>query len=236
MRVTIAMLAALLALTGAALAAELPSDLRGLIEGFQAHRRVALGYLRTQNGDLAAVEIERLRDRLAADRGKIAPRGLTDLPFVIALARTESLVDVSLKAADGGDLERARGLLDESRQPLADWWQAKGIRLFSDCIAEINAAYQPLDSHRLKAPDLGDAAIGARVVTSTKGLLVTLDRCDREADATLRQTLEFRRLFDGMSASLRQISDAVAARDGALLHRLLIEQRSFEQMLSFRFG
>ena len=236
MRVRFAALAALLALTGAALAAELPSDLGGLFDGFQAHRRVALGYLRTQNGDLAAVEIERMRDRLAADRGKIVPRALTDMPFVIALARTESLVEAALKAADGGNIELARGLLDESRQPLADWRQANGIRLFSDCIVEISAAYAPLDGHRQKTPDLADAAISARIVTSTKGLLATLDRCDREAVERQRQTPEFRRLFDGMTASLRQIPDAVAARDGALLHRLLIEQRSFEQMLSFRFG
>jgi hypothetical protein len=236
MRLRFATLAALLALTGAALAAELSSDLDGLIEGFQAHRRVALGYLRTQNGELAAVEIERLRDRLAVDRGKIAPRALTDMPFVIALARTESLVDASLKAADGGDIDRAQSLLYESRQPLADWRQTKDIRLFSDCIAEISAAYGPLDGHRQSAPDLADAATSARIVTSTKSLLATLERCDREAGERLRQEPGFRRLFDGMAASLRQIQDAVAARDGALLHRLLIEQRSFEQMLSFRFG
>ena len=236
MRVRIAVVAALLALTGTTLAAELPSDLRSLIESFQAHRRVGLGYLRTQNADLAIVEIERLRDRLAADRGKIAPRALTDMPFVIALARTESLVDTSLTAADRGDLERAWEMLDESRQPLADWRQSKGIRLFSDCIAEISAAYAPLDGHRQKTPDLEDAAISARIVTSTKGLLATLDRCEREADAMLRQTPEFLRLFDGMSAGLRQIPEAVAGRDGARLHRLLIEQRSFEQMLLFQFG
>jgi len=39
-----------------------------------------------------------------------------------------------------------------------------------------------------------------------------------------------------MLASLRQIPAAVKARDRAYLHRLLIEQRSFERLLSFRFG
>jgi hypothetical protein len=39
-----------------------------------------------------------------------------------------------------------------------------------------------------------------------------------------------------MLASLRQMPEAVRTRDGAQLHRLLIEQRSFERLLSFRFG
>ena len=65
MRLTVAILAVLQALLcSAALSGELSPDLRGLIERFEAHRRVAVGYLRTQNGDLGAVEIERLRDGL----------------------------------------------------------------------------------------------------------------------------------------------------------------------------
>ena len=85
-------------------------------------------------------------------------------------------------------------------------------------------------------PDLTNIATGARVVASTDGVLSALDRCEREAPEATRQGQEFRRLFDGMRASLRQLPEAVAVRDGALLYRLLIEQRSFEQLLSFRFG
>ena len=47
---------------------------------------------------------------------------------------------------------------------------------------------------------------------------------------------EFRRLIEGMTASMRQMPQAVAGRDGAYLHRLLIEQRSFERLLTFRYG
>jgi hypothetical protein len=224
----------LLLLCSAALARDLPPDLRTLIEGFQALRRVAAGYLRTQNGDLGAVEIERLRDRLAADRNKLAPSG--DMALMIAIARTESLVAVALKAVDQGDIDRARGMLDEAAKPLDNWRKDNGIRLFSDCIAEIAQAYGPLDVDRLKTPDLADAATGRRILAATHGLIAALDRCEQEAPEGLRQEAEFRRLFDGMRASLGQMAGAVTARDGALLHRLLIEQRSFEELLLFRFG
>ena len=236
MRVTTAVLAVLALLGATALAAELSPGLRTLIEDFQSHRRVAIGYLRTQNGDLGAIEIERLRDGLIADRGRVSQPGKIDMAVAVAIARTESLVDGALKAIDGGDIDRSRALLEEAGKPLDAWRKDNGIRLFSDCIAEISAAYGALDAHRLNAPDLTNMAAGARVVASTDGVLSALDRCEREAPEATRQGQEFRRLFDGMRASLRQLPEAVAVRDGALLYRLLIEQRSFEQLLSFRFG
>ncbi len=237
MRVKLTTIAALqLLFCAVAFAAELSPALRGLIEGFQAHRRVATGYLRTQNADLGSVEIERMRDRLAADRGKAAPLAMDDKALGIALERTASLVAESLKAADGGDAEGARVLLEEAGRPLDAWRKANGIRLFSDCIAEISAAHGPLGAGRLNAPDLAVTAVGADIVASTRDVMAVLDRCDQEASDDMRKEPEFRRLFDGMRASLRQNTGAVKARDGGLLHRLLIEQRSFEQLLSFRFG
>jgi hypothetical protein len=235
MRAVIALVAALQVLScAAALARDLPPALRTLIEDFQGRRRVALGYLRTQNGDLGAVEIERLRDRLAVDRGKLPPS--TDLPLMIAIARTEGLVASSLQAADGGDVDRARSLLDESAKPLDGWRQENGVRLFSDCIAEIVTAYGRLDPVRSSTPDLADAAAGRRIVDASRAVMVALDRCEQEAGDERRGEPEFRRLFDGMRASLRQLPEAVAARDADLLHRLLIEQRSYEELLQFRFG
>ena len=93
MRVKVAFLAALLVWPGtAAFASELSPDLRGLIERFQAHRRVAVGYLRTQNSDLGTVEIERLRETLVSDRKRLSPSTLTDIALAAAVVRTEALV------------------------------------------------------------------------------------------------------------------------------------------------
>lgn len=39
-----------------------------------------------------------------------------------------------------------------------------------------------------------------------------------------------------MIGSLQQVSQAVRQRHSAYLHRLLIEQRSFERLLAFRYG
>jgi hypothetical protein len=142
----------------------------------------------------------------------------------------------SLKAADRGDDEVASRLLGSAAAPLAAWRRTKQIRLFSDCIEEIAVAWQELEPYRRATPDLGDGAVAARVASAAGAVTATVSRCDGEAGEGLRGEPEFRRLIDGMLGSLRQLPDAIAARDGALLHRLLIEQRSFEQLLEFRFG
>ena len=63
-----------------------------------------------------------------------------------------------------------------------------------------------------------------------------LDRCDGMASAALRQSPEFRRLIDGAKAGLALIPKAIASRDSDLLHRILIELRSFDTLLALRFG
>ena len=223
-------------LCGGALARELPQELRSLIEGFQAHRRVAIGYLRTQNGDLGAAEIESLQRRWAADRAKLPSTAVADGALAAALARTEASVNDSLKAVDSGDIDRARSLLEGAAGQLDAWRKSNGFGLFSDCIAEISAAYQRLDVYRTHRPDLNDSATASKILKVSNDTIAALDRCDREAPNTLSREAEFRRLFDGMRASLSQMHGAVQSRDKALLHRLLIEQLSFDRLLAFRFG
>lgn len=225
-----------LILCGHALAAELAPDVRALIEEFQSYRRVAAGYLRSQNAELGAVEVERLRDRLAADRGRLSAASQRDEALTAALAATEALIAGGLKAADRGDTERARTLLEEAAAPLNGWRKARGIRLFSDCVAEISAAYERLDRYRIARPDLANDAIAGDVSAAATRTIAALDACEREAPQLLREGPEFRRLFDGMGGSLRQVPEVVRKRDNAHLHRLLIEQRSFERLIAFRFG
>ena len=56
------------------------------------------------------------------------------------------------------------------------------------------------------------------------------------AGAGTRETPEFRRLIDGAKASLALIPKAIETRDKSLVHRVLIELRSFDNLLAFRFG
>ena len=74
------------------------------------------------------------------------------------------------------------------------------------------------------------------ILAATTDTETALKRCDNEAQPGIRNKAEFRRLIDGMLNSLSQMPEALRLRDNGLLHRLLIEQRSFERLLAFRFG
>src|SRR5690348_4689054 len=85
---------ALWAAAGAAFADEL-SDFNAATETAEAHNRVAIGYLRTGNADLASLEIDRLREawgkltalkRPAVFDGKLYVAMLTDVSMRLVTA------------------------------------------------------------------------------------------------------------------------------------------------------
>ena len=226
----------LLAGGAAAWAAETAGALRALLDDFSAHRRVAAGYLRTGNAELGAIEIERLRERWQQHVSALPQELRRDSALKAALDETDALTGQALRAADAAEIEQGRLLLDRAAAPLARWRKSKGIRLFADCIGEISATYERLDVYRLETPRLDNAGIATAITAAAVDVETALQRCEAEAAAALRREPEFRRLIDGMLNSLRQVPDAARRRDNALLHRLLIEQRSFERLLAFRYG
>ena len=221
---------------GQALSKELAPELRGMIDTFSAHRRIAIGYLRTDNPELGTIEIERMRDRWAKDLRELPPDILKDHTLSAALAETEAIIRGSFAAVEKGDAGKTRSLLERAALPLKFWRQANGIRLFSDCIAEARAVYERLDVHRARAPNLQNSAIRKTIISTAAATEAAYKRCDAEAPTNVRDNEEFRRLLDGMLNSLRQVLNAVRRNDGGTLHRLLIEQRAFERLLEFRFG
>lgn len=225
-----------LALVAQAAAAAPAPEVLALIEGFATHRRAADSYLRTGNPELGLVELERLEARwstsLAALGGHTAAQPGLDAVF----AQVGSLIVSSIAAAERGDGDAAQGALAAADRILRAWRRANGLRLFSDCIDEIGIAYSALDRYRLALPDLMAESAADEVVAAGRAVDAALRACDLEAPAEVARQAEFRRLVDGMKASLKQLPQAVAQRDPAYLYRLLIEQRSYERLLVFRFG
>ena len=78
--------------------------------------------------------------------------------------------------------------------------------------------------------------LGQRRGRRLSRIAATLRRCDGMAPRGIRDHAEFRRLIDGALASLAQFPKAIETRDADLLHRLLIELRSFDNLLAFRYG
>lgn len=214
------------------------ADFNAAVEQYAAHQRVAIGYLRTGNLDFAAREIDRARAAwtAASSRFAVPPAALSadrKLYTTTMLDVATRLVAASIMV-DSGRPDAAQTALNAIRAELSALRKVNGIFVLADCIGDANAVMdrlmafddRTLDWSRSSAPVGETAAAYER----------QLNRCDSMADAKVRAAPEFRRLIDGAKHSLSQIPKAVADKDADLLHRLLIELRSFDNLLAFRFG
>ena len=196
-----------------------------------SHHRVAVGYLRTGNVDLASLEIEGLREAWAK---------VSTLPRPAAFADTQRYTSTMLQIAAGlvgTTLVINLGRPDVARESLETDAQ----------VALRAAAREPRHrARRLRArrQHRDGRAVRARTQDRTarapprapNPTAATLQRCDGMAPRAIHDHAEFRRLIDGARASLAQIPKAAETRDADLLHRLLIELRSFDNLLAFRYG
>jgi hypothetical protein len=225
--------------TNAAFAGDL-ADFNAAAEKVASHNRVALGYLRTGNTDLASVELDRLRQAWSALTQRFA--GKRPDAFDANPLYGTVLTDIStrLVTADmmlnSGRADAARQSLDAIRADLYDLRKSAGIVVLADCVRDANAAMDALMAYNDRKLDWTKADIRFGVASKAAIYGYVLDRCDGMASESVRKEPEFRRLIDGAKAGLALIPQAIASRDGDLLHRVLIELRSFDNLLAFRFG
>jgi hypothetical protein len=206
------------------------SDFDAAIEAAMSHHRVALGYLRTGNVDLAALEVEGVR----AAWGKVST-----LRRPAAFRDQERYTTTMLEIAAGlvgttlvlnlGRPDVAQESLEKIRTSLSTLRRENGVTVLADCVLDANVAMNALYALDGKA-DWESVSAGAESYGSI------LQRCDGMAPPAIRNRAEFRRLIDGALASLAQVPKAAETRDNDLLHRLLIELRSFDNLLAFRYG
>jgi hypothetical protein len=204
------------------------ADFNAAAEAISTHNRIAVGYLRTENFDLASLEIDRMRnawvtftERFAGNR----PEVFDENPLVG--------VDLMLKT---GRLDAARNGLNAIRKDFYDLRKASGVVLLADCVRDANIAMDALMVYNDRALDWSKPDTASGITDKASAYSALLSRCDSIAGDPVRQTPEFRRLIDGAKASLELIPKAISARDADLLHRVLIELRSFDNLLDFRFG
>ena len=232
---------ALTLISGAALAqAGDLVEFNAAVESASSFNRVAIGYLRTGNLDLASIEIDRMRTawgKLTARFAGRRPAAFDGNPLYPPLF---TAVSARLVAADlmlnSGRPDAARQSLDGIRGDFYELRKASGVVVLADCVRDANAAMDALMVYNDRALDWTKSDTPSDIARKASLYGSVLDRCDGIASAEVRKTPEFRRLIDGAKASLSLIPKATASRDGDLLHRVLIELRSFDNLLAFRFG
>jgi hypothetical protein len=231
-----AAIVALAFVTSAARADDL-ADFNAAVEYASAHNRVAIGYLRTGNLDLALLEIDRLREAWGALEQRFAgkrPAAFDGNPRYASLwtGMNTRFVGIDLMISMGKP-DAVRQSLEAIRGDLYDLRKAAGIVVLADCVRDANAGMDALMVYDDRAFDFAKPQM---LAATAQNYGATLTRCDGIAGEAVRNSAEFRRLLDGAKASLALIAKSIETRDGDLLHRVLIELRSFDNLLAFRFG
>ena len=103
--------------------------------------------------------------------------------------------------------------------------------MLADCVRDANAAMDALMVYNDRALDWTKSETRFGIASKASIYGYALDRCDGMAGDALHKAPEFRRLVDGAKAGLALIPKAIATRDSDLLHRVLIELRSFDNLL-----
>jgi hypothetical protein len=224
---------------GPAMANDL-TDFNAAAEAVASHNRVAIGYLRTGNIDLARIEIDRTREAWGALQQRFAGRRPDVFVGNRVYGRIFTGVSARLVGAElllnAGRPDVAADSLNAVRGDFYALRKAAGIVVLADCVRDANTAMDALMVYNDRALDWTKAETRDGVAGKASSYAAILDRCDGIAGDAVRKAPEFRRLIDGAKASLTLIPKAVATRDNDLLHRVLIELRSFDNLLAFRYG
>ncbi len=231
---------AVLLLAGRPVRADDLAAFNAAIEDVATHGRVALGYLRNDNVDLASVELDQMKDAW----GAFAERFGGDRPekfrdntlYVTMLVDVPTRIVAAMIMINFGRPDIAGNSLQAIRQELSAVRRRSGVEVLADCVLDANAAMDAFLVYRDDPPDWARPATATDIATRAGAYGSAVRRCDAMATPALSQDPEFRRLVDGVAASLASVPKAIAARDGDLLHRVINELRSFDNLLTFRYG
>jgi hypothetical protein len=224
---------------GAARADDL-ADFNAAVERASAHNRVALGYLRTGNLDLASLEFDRLRaawgkvsESMAGKRPKIFDGNPLYVTVMTDIATQLVAADMMLNS---GRPQVMRQALVSIRDDLYNLRKSAGIVVLADCVRDATTALDALMVYNDEKLDMSKPEIRANIAAKATAYRVVLERCDGTASGAVRQSADFRRLIDGAKNGLEPLPHALETRDANQLHRILIELRSLDNLLAFRFG
>ena len=222
------------------------SDFNAAIEEFASHNRVAIGYLRTSNIDLAAVELAKMKTSwnvVMVRFGATPPQAFKEnrrfTPTLVGIQKNLSdsivLTNTGKNGAGMFGPQRAdliRNALQLIREQLSALRKASNVTVLADCVLDVNNAMAAMFALEYTVVDFNRPDLANRAGT----LGETIRRCDKIADEKTKANPEFRRLIDGTLNSLTFVPKIIETRDREMFTRIIGELRAFDNLLVFRYG
>ena len=202
--------------------------------------RTARAYLRTENFDAAAFELEGMLEAWAALEARFGANPpdafAADPSYAAVLERIGQDAAAALSAIDSSDPETARELLKPLHAAMSDLRRRNGLYLLADCLREFSAAMDVLWVYRHAMPDLTQIESQVEIVSRAAIVEYEANRCEAMASRGLRQDPEFRRLFDIFYEGMSPLRRGVLEQSPARIINVLRELRSAQYLIFFRFG
>lgn len=233
------LLVAVLAFPGVAKADAL-TDFNTDVGNAYAAYRTAASYLRTGNAGLASLELADAVDtwkRIAGEAAKQPPPGFTNDPeFNAVIGAIGTALGKALVAAETDNAETGLSVLEPIRDALYELRRRNGMRLYADCVTELNREMDGLYVFRKTPPDLAKQAVRNAIKAGAAIYAHLLADCRQLAPTALTADGEFQRLFDGTAASVASLTPAADSKNPGTVINVLRELRSFDRIIYFRFG
>lgn len=202
--------------------------------------RSAMFYLRTGNPDVAYLDLDAAVSawQTVVERfGETPPDAFADDPgFSDTLTSVQKALESGRELLDENDQTAAAETLTLVRAELAALRSRNGVRVYSDCIDEMNAAMDRLWTYRHEPPDFADTGQVNAVKRDAAITEYLYRRCYEEASPERQNDDAFKRIFEGSLVSLPLIYDALDQGNEAMLINILRELRSFDRMIWLEFG
>mgnify|MGYP003571176270 CR=1 FL=1 len=225
--------------TAAVHAASTDAFNKAVAEAYAGYRAAA-SYLRTGNAGLASLELasalESWGNVVVANSDSPPPPYADDPKFVSTLTDIEKTLEIAMAKAEDGDSESALDTLEPVRGAIYDLRKRNGVRLYADCITELNRAMEPLYKHRRDPPNLSFPTVREQVAAESRTYENLLKDCRSMAPAAYEKDPEFQRLFDGTLESVQSMYPAIESQEPERVVNVLRELRSFDRIIYFRFG
>lgn len=204
------------------------------------HYQAARFYLRTRNAGVAAIELKLMQERwqaVTARYGSSPPGAFAaDPQWRETLAQVDKGINLALTAADAGDVDGSQERLHGVYQELATMRKRNLVHIFSDVVDELNAAVARLAAYGRGAANVGSAEQVNAIKAAAAVVAYLAEKCRSAAPREYRDNEEFRRLIDGMLESLVELVNAIDGKDEQTVRTSIGAIRSYDRMLSLRFG
>ncbi len=202
--------------------------------------RSAVQYLRTGNPGMGMIELSGAVQDWTAVIEKYAAKPpapyVSDKTFAATLKGIGDSMKDGIAKSEAGDAKAALESVVGIQETLRQLRKKSGVRLYSDCVTELNHQMDKLYVYRHHPPEPAKPESWKAVSADGLEYARLLADCRSLAPAAHKQNPDFVRMFDGARDSVDSLPRNIDAKNPLGIINVLRELRSFDRLIFYNWG